>query len=225
MPSRQTLDATSSSGFDYVSGEAQFAAQAQQQDIKLINYTGYQTQGGVISGVGTSGAFNQIILTVLPPVLAVTGGGPGVAPTQVSGSGATESGTTVTLILGSPHGMPSGFTGNITVSNVGGNSPTTAAYNGTFAVTGTPTPYSVTYTTTGGLPASGGGQISFSLGTQNTPASALAVYGPAIVGKTIRGLAVGPIEFWDDRALWDTTNSRYLHPGQDFEIGTYEHSS
>ena len=35
MASRQTTDITSSSGFDYVSGEAQFASQAQQKDIHL----------------------------------------------------------------------------------------------------------------------------------------------------------------------------------------------
>jgi hypothetical protein len=119
--------------------------------------------------------------------------------------------------------MPAGFTGNVTISGVGGNLPAAAPYNGTFAVTGTPTPYSFTYTTTGGLPASGNGQVSFTLGAAN--GAALAIYGPAIVGATIRGQVVGPLEFWGDGAEWDTTNSRYLHPGQDYEVRTYAHSS
>src|SRR5580692_256746 len=146
MASRQTTDITSSSGFDYVSGEAQFAAQAQQQDIHLNLYQPSPTHNGILNGVGTANTPAVNILTVQPPVLSVTGGGPGVAPTQVAGSGATEVGTTVTLILGSPHGMPSNFTGNVVVSGVGGSAVATAAYNGTFAVTSVPTAYSFTYT-------------------------------------------------------------------------------
>jgi len=40
----------------------------------------------------------------------------------------------------------------------------------------------------------------------------------ALVGTTIGGQTVGPLEIWADGAVWDTTNSRYLRPGSDFDI-------
>jgi hypothetical protein len=39
----------------------------------------------------------------------------------------------------------------------------------------------------------------------------------ALQGSTIRGLVVGPLEKWADNSVWDTTNSRYLHAGSDFD--------
>jgi hypothetical protein len=39
----------------------------------------------------------------------------------------------------------------------------------------------------------------------------------ALQGASIRGLVVGPLEKWADNSVWDTTNSRYLHAGSDFD--------
>lgn len=40
----------------------------------------------------------------------------------------------------------------------------------------------------------------------------------AIVGTTINGQVVGPIEVWADGAVWDTTNSRFLRPNIDYDV-------
>jgi hypothetical protein len=40
----------------------------------------------------------------------------------------------------------------------------------------------------------------------------------ALVGTTINGQVVGPLEVWADCAVWDTTNSRFLRPGSDFDV-------
>lgn len=79
---------------------------------------------------------------------------------QIVGSplGATEVGTTVTVVTINPHGLNPG--NSVTISGVG-----VAGYNGVFTVLTTPTTNSFTYTAVGGLAASGGGTATFQGGT------------------------------------------------------------
>ncbi len=65
-------------------------------------------------------------------------------------TGATQTGSTVTITTTTPHGFAVGH--NVVISGVN-----VAGYNGTFAITSVPTPTTFTYTTTPGLAASGGG--------------------------------------------------------------------
>jgi hypothetical protein len=202
MASRQTVDATSQSGFDYQTGPA--SAQSIQQNIKLTTAVD-STFNGVLLGMGTSSSLAFNILSILPVSSAVIGGGPGVAPTTTGLSGISGSGTTITVTTGSPHGITGTPTVTISGAGVGG-------YNGSFAVTGTPTLYSFTFTGTSGLGVSGGGQVKIPL-----PAGgALVSYFPGVLGKTIRGLTVSAVERWGDDALFDTTNTRFLQPDTDF---------
>ena len=46
----------------------------------------------------------------------------------------------------------------------------------------------------------------------------------ALVGTTIGGQVVGTLEVWADGAVWDTTNSRFLRPGSDFDISLLHRS-
>lgn len=213
MASRQTVDATSQSGFDYVTGPAQVAAQAVQQGIKL-SLAGDTTWNGVLNGLGTSNSLAFNILSILPVSSAVVGGSPGVAPTTTGLSGISGSGTTITVTTGSPHGITGTPTVVISGAGVGG-------YNGSFAVTGTPTLYSFTFTGTSGLGVSGGGQVKIPL-----PAgSALVPYQAGILNTTIRGSLVSAVERWGDDALWDSTNSRFLQPDKDFPSANVGFSS
>jgi hypothetical protein len=72
--------------------------------------------------------------------------------------GATEVGTTVTIVTTNPHGLNPGQ--QTLISGVG-----VAGYNGTFVVLTTPTPWSFTYTAVAGLGPSGGGTSTFQGGT------------------------------------------------------------
>ena len=65
-------------------------------------------------------------------------------------TGATQSGSTVTITTSTPHGLVVGH--NVVIAGVG-----VAGYNGTFAITSVPTPTTFTYTGAPGLAASGGG--------------------------------------------------------------------
>lgn len=38
-----------------------------------------------------------------------------------------------------------------------------------------------------------------------------------LVGTTIRGAVVGPLEHWADGTVWDINNNRSLAPGADFD--------
>lgn len=63
----------------------------------------------------------------------------------------------------------------------------------------------------------GAAQIDILLTTvpiASTSPSALS----ALVGTTINGQVVGPLEVWNDGAVWDTTNSRFLRPGSDYDV-------
>lgn len=71
----------------------------------------------------------------------------------------------------------------------------------------------------GGQAASG---VSIDIGlSRNSAAENSAVPGTlanAIVGTTIGGNVVGPIEVWSDGAVWDTSNSRFLRPVIDYDV-------
>lgn len=62
----------------------------------------------------------------------------------------------------------------------------------------------------------GSAQIDINLSSMPALAtnSALAT---AILGTTIRGSVVNAIEVWSDGCVYDTTNSRALIPGSDFD--------
>jgi hypothetical protein len=45
-----------------------------------------------------------------------------------------------------------------------------------------------------------------------------------LVGLTIRGLVVGPLEHWADGTVWDTGNNRALVPGSDFDTALLNRS-
>jgi hypothetical protein len=203
MASRQTVDSTSQSGFDYATGPA--SSQSIQQNIKLSQRTGDLTYNGILNGMGTSNSLSYNLLSILPVSSAVIGGGPGVAPTTTGLSGISGSGTTITVTTGSPHGITGTPTVIISGAGVGG-------YNGSFAVTGTPTLYSFTFTGTSGLGVSGGGKVQI----PNPSTGGLVSYFPGVLGKTIRGSLVSATETWGDDALFDTTNTRFLQPDTDF---------
>lgn len=190
MASRQTAGTLSTN--QYVSGPAQFASQAQQQDINLSNQSGNPKLSQMNSGGrGTSNTASSQILPILPP---------NATP---STSGITESGTTVTVTLGNPHGLTIGTSGQtITVATgVGG-------YNGTFTVTAVPTAYSLQYTagSSGLTSPTGLGTVTLLGGSS----AALLPFQPALNGATIAGSVTGTLEIWGDNAIWDTTNSRYI---------------
>ena len=80
-------------------------------------------------------------------------------PIAASPTGATESGTTVTITTTAPHGFSTGQTVNVSGVGVPG-------YNGTFPITGAPTPTTFTYTAPApGLANSGGGTTSVDPGS------------------------------------------------------------
>lgn len=167
-----------------------------QTDINLSNQSGNPKLSQMnAGGRGVSNTASSQLFHILPANSA-----PGV-------SGLTESGTTVTVTLGSPHGLAIASSGQtITVNTgVGGynTSPTTT-------ITGVTGPYSFTYTagSSGLTSPSGDGTVSL-LGAS---AAALLAYQPALNGSTFGGATCGPLEIWGDNALWDTTNSRYVSP-------------
>lgn len=46
----------------------------------------------------------------------------------------------------------------------------------------------------------------------------------ALVGTTIGGQVVGPIEVWVDGGVWDTTNNKFLRPGIDYDVSLLHRS-
>jgi hypothetical protein len=68
-------------------------------------------------------------------------------------TGATQSGTTVTITTTAAHGFVVGQ--QVQIAGV-----VEAGYNGTFTISSVPTATTFTYTTIGGLPASGGGSVT-----------------------------------------------------------------
>lgn len=171
-----------------------------QGDINLSNQSGNPKLSQMNSGGrGVSNTASSQVLPILPPNSA-----PNV-------NGITESGTTVTVTLGNPHGLAIGSSGqSVTIATgVGG-------YNGTFSITNVTGPYSFTYTAgSSGLTSPTGLGTATLLGGS---AAALVPFQPALNGSTFGGATCGTLEIWGDNALWDTTNSRYVTPqlaGQD----------
>lgn len=195
MASRQTAGTTSA--FQYAAVATYASAST---DIALANQTSNPGSAWMQSGgLGTNNTAVSQVIPILP------------ASATPSVNGLTESGTTVTVTLGSPHGLTIGSSGQTVVIStaVGG-------YNGTQTITNVTTPYAFTYTagSSGLTSPSGGGTASILGGTS----AALKPWQPALNGTTIAGSSTGPIEVWSDGALWDTTNSRYISP----QLGGYD---
>lgn len=170
-----------------------------QSDINLSNQSGNPKLAQMNSGGrGVSNTASSQIFPILPP---------NATP---STSGLTESGTTVTVTLGTPHGLAIASSGqSVTIATgVGG-------YNGTFSITNVTGAYSFTYTASSGLASPSGLGTATLLGGSS---AALLPFQPALNGSTFGGATCGTLEIWGDNALWDTTNSRYVSPqlaGQD----------
>jgi Metallo-peptidase family M12B Reprolysin-like len=115
-----------------------------------------------VAGVGVAGFNGTWTVTAVPSTrsfqftnptagLAISGGG----TVTLNAPGATESGTTATIRTSLAHGRSVGDW--VTISGVG-----VAGYNGTFQITGVPTPRSFEYTApVSGLASSGGGSSTF----------------------------------------------------------------
>jgi subtilisin-like proprotein convertase family protein len=113
----------------------------------------------------------------------------------VSPTGATETGTTVTITTTGVHNLVVGQ--SVKIAGVG-----VAGYNGTFTITGTPTPNTFTYTAAAGLASSGGGNVTAIVPavaeTTETSTIAASPTGATEVGNLVtiqttapHGLAVG----------------------------------
>ena len=114
-----------------------------------------------VSGVGVGGYNGDVYVTAVPttssfqytaPAGLTDSGGGGVIGHSITGTGATEVGTTATITTRAAHGLQVGQQVTITGVPVGG-------YNGTFDVASVPTTTTFTYTTVAGLAASGGGSV------------------------------------------------------------------
>ena len=113
----------------------------------------------------------------------------GTATIAASPTGATETGTTVTITTSAPDGLVVGE--KVAIAGVG-----VAGYNGTFTIVSTPTPTTFTYVAAAGLAASGGGNVTVL--TTQTATIAASPNGATEVGTTVtittsapNGLAVG----------------------------------
>ena len=103
---------------------------------------------------GTLGTADDVLGTLPNVRLTVTSAAIAAAP-----SGATEAGNTVTITTAAPHSFAVGQA--VTIAGVAD-----AGYNGTFTITGVPSPTTFTYTNaTAGLAASGGGTVAAGVGT------------------------------------------------------------
>lgn len=229
MSSRQSANAASGSGFQYAA-TANYAV-AQLNILESVEQ-GNLVNLGTSNGTGSSAVAREL-LPILPVSVAVAtpSGTFGSTGASVGTSGLTSSSTTATCTLGNPHGYANGAT-SVTATVVANN----PSYNVTAAAATITGPYTFTYTTTGSnLAASGGGTASLqvpawtttqSLGTGNSPSVLPAgttigatgqPFSSAVVGATIRGSLVSAVEYWADGAVWDTTNSRPLFVGVDFD--------
>lgn len=173
-----------------------------QTDINLDNQISNPRLAYLNSGgLGASNTASSQILPILP--LNAT---PSV-------NGLTESGTTVTVTLGSPHGLTIGTSGQtITIAGAGVSGYNTSPTTTIVSVTGA---YTFTYTAgSSGLANSGGGTCTLLGGT----VAALLAFQPVLNGTSINGSTCGPLEIWSDGAIWDTTNSRYITP----QLGGYD---
>jgi hypothetical protein len=165
-----------------------------QGDINLSNESSNPGAAWMNSGgFGVSNTATSQLFPILPP---------NATP---SVSGITESGTTVTVTLGSPHGLAIGSSGQTVVISTG-----VGGYNGSFSITSVTGPYSFTYTAgSSGLTSPTGLGTASLLGGS---VAALRAFQPVLNGTTINGQVTGAVEVWGDNAIWDTTNSRYITP-------------
>ena len=124
-------------------------------DVSASTVTQTITELDVRGGTVNVGANNLQTNNVITGLAASTTGTTVVSGTITGSindfiSGATESGTIVTITTSTPHGFLVGE--SVTVTGVG-----VFGYNGTYTITSVPTPTTFTYTDTAGLVASGGG--------------------------------------------------------------------
>jgi hypothetical protein len=105
--------------------------------VGIAGYNGTFT----VTSVGNS--YNRVGFTYTDPIsgLAPSGGGTVTQPTF----GATESGSTVTVSLTTPHAMTVGTIATVAGMSIGG-------YNGTVTVTAVPSPNSIQYTALAATP-------------------------------------------------------------------------
>jgi hypothetical protein len=166
---------------------------AAQSNINL-NVLSPQASGSGVTGLGVSN-------TIQPQVVPVS---------IISGSGAT-----ITVTCGEQ--IPGWVTAGTTVVLGGGAS---GAFAGSYTVASVVAPgyiFTITNATTGTVGSlSSSNMTAVFSGTSTGTAPALQAYAPVLNGTTIKGSSTGPCEIWDDGAIWDTTNSRYLSPGIDF---------
>lgn len=148
----------------------------------------------------------ELLNTRVDPLAAAFNAAQGASATQqklvVPINALSESGTTVTVTLGSPHNL-TGTGQSIIVAGAPNG------YNGTFSVTGNPGPYQLQYT------ASGSGLAAFPSqtcqGTVQVPNGGNVGFMPAVLGATIAGSTVSTMEVWDDGVIWDTANNRVIN--------------
>ena len=122
-------------------------------DSVTIAGVGVAGYNGTFTVTSVGNSYNRVGFTYTNPIsgLAPSGGGTVTPPTF----GATESGTTATITLTTPHAITVGT--NVTVAGMG-----VSGYNGTWVVTAVPTPNSFQYTAaSSGLANSGGGTVTF----------------------------------------------------------------
>jgi uncharacterized repeat protein (TIGR01451 family) len=136
---------------------------------------------------GTGVASNTATLTVIAPP-SISKAFELMSQIAASPSGATESGSTVTITTVSAHGFLTGQ--SVTIAGVG-----VAGYNGPFTIASVPTPTTFTYTDTNtGLAASGGG-------TAAVPITTMPLNGTATLAFTLTnsnsGTALTGIGFTD----------------------------
>lgn len=192
MSSRQSTGTTSA--FQYAAPATYAGALT---DIALSN--GTNNPGATVANTGNLGLSNTATSQLLP-ILPLN-----AAPNV---NGLTSVTTTGTVLLGTPHGLAAGSSGQtftLTGASIGGYNCTACTI---VSITG---PYGFTYTLAGGgsgLANSGNGQVSLLGGT----VAALRPYQAELNGATIGGSTCGPIEVWADGCLWDTTNNRSIYP-------------
>jgi hypothetical protein len=131
--------------------------------VQGVGVAAYNGGWPTISAIPTATSFQYFMTSAVP---AASGGGTASSPgvgVAASPSGATQSGTTVTITTTAPHGLNVGDFALVRLVGVAG-------YNGVWVVASVPTSTSFTYTAPSGLAASGGGAVSTAKGTGTDPA-------------------------------------------------------
>jgi hypothetical protein len=134
---------------------------------------------------------------------------PWAIPTNVPITSLSRSGNVVTVTTSTPHGIYANptYTPNewdaITIAGV-----TDSSYNGTFALTGTPTPTTLTYAQTGPNSTSTAGTVSVVCGGRDAPGGcaeppANLMYWDDYVIALINHVGPGVVQYWE---LWNEAN-------------------